>query len=313
MLKKFFLTSLLIIVLSIFFEKIMNTIELKRLKGAIVYTDGNKIYNIDLSNLKNKIIYSLTQEEITNFGLISGVSCSKEGKKLVFSKRDKMFSSSCLYLIDSEKTGQTKIIKGGFSMLCPSWSPDGKKVAFVVQDKDLQGIYTLNVSDLAITRVCNIYPEQIKPAWSPDGKLLSFTVGTKNQRNPKGQYAIDYQIAVIRYDGADLIKPTNGLRPVWSSNSAIIYLNKDSFYSININSREVSRIFSFPKFGGVDSVAISPDLQYIIYHTYTPDIGPVFVDGFHVIQLKNIKKRCHFGIFSGLVNCISWCSVNTKE
>jgi Tol biopolymer transport system component len=55
----------------------------------------------------------------------------------------------------------------------PSFSPDGKQVAFVIQNPESSGIYTTVVGGEKSMRVTT-HPGDRSPRWSPDGRKLAF-------------------------------------------------------------------------------------------------------------------------------------------
>lgn len=60
--------------------------------------------------------------------------------------------------------------------LDPTWSPDGKKIAFI-SDMDGGGwfdIYTINSDGTGLKQEINALGDQHAPTWSPDGKTLAY-------------------------------------------------------------------------------------------------------------------------------------------
>ncbi len=99
-----------------------------------------------------------------------------------------------IYIIDNIFVPKSRpLTKGKFkiSELNPSWSPDGKKIAFF--GVRANGIYNLYVSDLkGNVRVLAenvVKSDQFGPAWSPDGKKIFFVKREDKKRDKI--YAID--------------------------------------------------------------------------------------------------------------------------
>lgn len=79
-----------------------------------------------------------------------------------------------LVAIDADGSNRTVILdceRRGLSAFYPSWSPDGKRLAFGISDlfvMDADGSHVLRLTAL---KSVYIYP----PAWSPDGQRIAFT------------------------------------------------------------------------------------------------------------------------------------------
>src|SRR3954464_10086002 len=95
-----------------------------------------------------------------------------------------LIASSCgsadshqnICLVNPVGTGKRQITSGGDNGL-PSWSPDGKTLAYTHYDVDpasgmpILQIVTLNISDLSTKPVTS----GIAPAWSPDDTQIAFS------------------------------------------------------------------------------------------------------------------------------------------
>jgi len=149
------------------------------LKGKIVYSVGRHNINIiELPSGESKTIY--TAKEAPNRYLESvGSPClSPDGERVIFSKKEyRSFPSSYkLYMMDSDGVNVRKILDlGDASILSPSYSPDGTKIAFVVKKEGLQGLYITDVhSPSNYRRICDIKPSGSQPSWTSDGRKIAF-------------------------------------------------------------------------------------------------------------------------------------------
>jgi Tol biopolymer transport system component len=95
--------------------------------------------------------------------------------------------------LDGKVAEQITFAKGKISDMCPSWSPDGKRVAFIrtglkegtaVYDKT--AIYTVNLSggepELLIPETDDYVNSSV---WSPDGKMIAYTTRNPRKTGPE--------------------------------------------------------------------------------------------------------------------------------
>jgi TolB protein len=101
---------------------------------------------------------------------------------------------------------------------CPAWSPDGSKIAFVVQvpEDDTSEIWVMNADGSNPTNLTNKAGEDCCLAWSPDGSKIAFF----SDRDASSS------IYVMNADGSNPIRLTADTRvehtPAWSPDGARI-------------------------------------------------------------------------------------------
>ena len=109
-----------------------------------------------------------------------------------------------------------KLVQG----IQPALSPDGKKLAYGLEQKDTGGIFGLMVLDLATGQTATLLPPLPKridhPAWSPRGDLLAFIHNG--------------EINIIRADGSGrqtiFTMPTRyNQTPQWASDGKSLFVN----------------------------------------------------------------------------------------
>ncbi len=126
-------------------------------------------------------------------------------------------------------------------LLSPSWSPDGKKLAYVSYETSRPAIYVQDVATGTRQQMTNFRGLNGAPAWSPDGKKLAITlskdgdpdiyimdIATKKLSRPAPHWAIDTE-------------------PVWSKDGkAIIFTSdrggKPQIYQVTLASGRVERL-----------------------------------------------------------------------
>lgn len=69
---------------------------------------------------------------------------------------------------------QSNLTKHPASDCCPSWSPDGQKIAFQSNRDGNWEIYVMNVDGTEQTNLTNHPADDCCPSWSPDGRKIAF-------------------------------------------------------------------------------------------------------------------------------------------
>jgi Tol biopolymer transport system component len=169
-------------------------------------------------------------------------SWSPDGEKIAFgSDRDNVIGGGSpeplpeIYVMNADGSGQTRLTNNAASDTQPSWSPDGKKIAF---SHDSYRIYVMNADGSGQTRLTN-GPFDTQPSWSPDGTKIAFSRG----------FPLD--IYVMNADGSGVTRLTENDRddefPSWSPDGKKIAFasNRDAFreiYVMNADGSGVTRL-----------------------------------------------------------------------
>ncbi len=142
-----------------------------------------------------------------------------------------------LHLLDL-KTRKTELLTpGNYSEALPSWSPDGKTLAFVSKrsadpDRDETfGLYLMAPTAGAASRLLTTYQGEGQdtdwaspPLWSPDGRQIAFVAGG----DPKLLYYAQYGLAVVDVGAGTVRRLTKSLdrnvaEPHWSGDGKSLY------------------------------------------------------------------------------------------
>ena len=120
-----------------------------------------------------------------------------------------------LYLLDLATRAITALTPGHYDEMLPSWSPDGRQIAFVSKRSgdpdrnDTFGVYVIEARAGAAPRQVTAYEGEgadtewaSAPQWSPDGRQLALVAGN----DPKLTYFSGYGIATV---------PVAGGTPKW--------------------------------------------------------------------------------------------------
>lgn len=157
----------------------------------------------------------------------------------------------------------------------PSWSPDGRSIAFSSTREGNQEIYVCRVDGADKRRLTSHPAIDAHPAWSPDGAQIAFAT------NRWG----DLELALVNVDGGNLTRLTEskGLDdyPCWSpdGNKLAFTSNRDGNFEIYIANSDGSDLHNV-----TDSPAIDN------FPSWLPDDRLTFVSnrdgGFDVYMLR---------------------------
>ncbi|HEY9133456.1 MAG TPA: Tol-Pal system beta propeller repeat protein TolB [Dyella sp.] len=127
-----------------------------------------------------------------------------------------------LVVADSDGYNPQVVARSRESLLSPSWSPDGKKIAYVSFESGNSAIYVQDITT-GSRQLISAHPKGINgaPAWSPDGSKLAISLS----------YVGNPEIFVLDVNSRQETRLTNNLaidtEPVWSPDGQSIYFTSD--------------------------------------------------------------------------------------
>ena len=224
----FILASVIVLVLTL----LMVYVDAQAQIAFMSHRDGNpEIYVMNAAGRNQRRLTNNPNDDFQP-------SWSPDGKRIAFaSDRDSLrndhLSTSEIYIMDADGKNQQRLTNNPNDDLNPSWSPDGKRIAFS-SDRDgrfSHEIYVIDADGGNQQRLTNNTDgdDDRDPSWSPDGKRIVFSASREGHFGNK--FGITREIYVMDADGGNEQRLTENLfndwDPSWSPNGKRIAFSSD--------------------------------------------------------------------------------------
>ena len=170
-----------------------------------------------------------------------------------------------LMISDSDGQNPREALSSTEPIISPSWSPDGKRVAYVSFESKKPVIYIHELATGKRIVLSNEKGNNSAPSWSPDGSKLAVSLSRDNNT----------QVYIINADGSGLNRISRSMaidtEPQFSADGKSIYFTSDrggspQIYRMSVDGESAgpaSRV-SF-KHAYATSPRLSPDGKYLAY------------------------------------------------
>jgi TolB protein len=213
-----------------------------------------------------------------------------------------------LYLFTEGDEKPTKLTDGKGRYKAPTWSPDGKRIAFCSSKSEHSQIYIMDADGKNVSQLTHSKQNHYAPNWSPDGQTIAFCRDARKDRI--------CEICTLNVkDGKDLkvLSNSNEYEPVFSPDGksiAVVAARKDEYaiYTMDADGKNMTRLVEQPVFSPAMVPAWSPDGKQLAV-TLSVDNGYEL----HLVQPdgRGQKAVTKFGSHK-IARCPSW-SPNGKQ
>lgn len=180
------------------------------------------------------------------FGLPGGVDWSPGGRWIAFT-----CGSSAIVLIRPNGLGEHVVSTGLTNVRSPSWSPDGKRLAFSAGAVDHSSIYVINITGTHKRRLTR----GRAPAWSPNSTLIAYRAATHGP-SCGGLRIVDADSGrdaspASATNPCRQFGPRQAEAPAWSPDGTEIAVGSTSgLYVINTDGTDLRRVNPNPPYSG---------------------------------------------------------------
>jgi Tol biopolymer transport system component len=152
----------------------------------------------------------------------------------------------------------------------PTWSPDGKMIAFSAQVGGVTDLFTYDLEHGQLQRLTDDPYADLEPAWSPDGTQIAFSTDRFSTSLEQLSYG-DYQLAVIDARPGGQIRQlphlthAKHINPQWGPDGKILYFIGDpggisNVYRLSLGDGAITQVTNV--FSGVSGItSLSPALS----------------------------------------------------
>lgn len=211
--------------------------------------DGKSIFYVSYRSNRRPALYSVAQGGKKS-GRVKGDLAPKDkvyrgvmspnGKRLALVMPDDE-SNMGIYLTDAHGRGLKRITHTRGNSLSPTWSPDGKRIAFVSDRTGSPQLYIMDSNGKNISRLTFTGGYNSAPSWSPDGRWIVYELRVEGQfdiwlTDPTGKVNVPL-ITHRRSDEA----------PTWSPDSRKIAFSSNrrgrmDVYVVDLNGENLRRL-----------------------------------------------------------------------
>jgi TolB protein len=166
-----------------------------------------------------------------------------------------------LMLADSDGANARTLLQSTQPLLSPSWSPDGKTIAYVSFEDGQSAIYSQNISSGERTRLTALTGTSAAPSWSPDGQRLAMSLSAAGNTD----------IYIYRLSDGDLQRVTDhaaiDTEPTWAADGNSLLFTSDrsgraQIYRLDLSSNDAQRVSFTGRFNA--RAALDPTSDAIV-------------------------------------------------
>ncbi len=264
----------------------------------------------------------------TSCGVIESAEGEEEGR-YVLALVDFYAGTRTLLLVSAVGDARACNLSARFpGLYTASWSPDGRRIAFVSEQSGNREIYSVDLETLAIVNLTQNPAADIAPSWSPDGQLIAFVSDrdycpSDDMGLPDASCIFWHgELYVMKWDGTDVRRVTetessecgalwfpDGRRLVYSVPCSLVDGHSE-IYILDLASGLLTQLTDSRATSGYNMAPNpSPDGRYILFHSFQDNDLELYLmnaDGSEQVRLTDMPGPELSASWSPDGNFIAW-------
>ncbi|UCC41503.1 MAG: PD40 domain-containing protein [Candidatus Aminicenantes bacterium] len=243
----------------------------------IVFLSTRDLFSIDMyladaetGEIIRRLVKTAVNPHFESLQFIkSSGAWDSEGKRFIFSAISKGKPILTLLNVDEGKIEREEIFSELGEIINPTWSPDGRFVAFSALEGGLTNIFIYDLDSGTLRKMTDDPYSDLYPSWSPDGSAIAFVT----DRFSTGLSFLsigNYELALMDPESGEIEKVSGfrgakNINPQWSPDSKSLYFLSDqngisNIYRVDLASRSIFQVTNL--YTGISGItALSPALS----------------------------------------------------
>ncbi len=245
--------------------------------SKVVFLSSRDLFSVDMyladartGKILRKLVKTAVDPHFESIQFIkSAGSWNAEGNRFVFGGITK--GEPVLVVVNTEdgKREREVVFEHLGEILNPSWSPDGRYIAFSALEGGLTDLFMYDLGTGELTKLTDDFYSDLYPAWSPDGRTLAFVT----DRFSSDLSLLDIgnlQLALLDPETKEIeqlpgFRGSKNINPQWAPDSKSLFFLSDqngipNVYKIDLTDNEIYQVSNV--YTGVSGImAESPALS----------------------------------------------------
>jgi Tol biopolymer transport system component len=202
-------------------------------------------------SIEKKLLTSAADPHIESLGFLrSSGAWSPDGTRLLMSLVKQGRPVFAIYNVEDGSLDRDLIVDGVDQVFQPSWSPDGRLIAFAGLSRGVTDLFLFDLETGEAHRLTEDAYSDLQPVWSPDGRRLAF-ISDRSASDVSALTFGKYQLALMELSTGS-VTPLPGFEggaadPQWTIDGSALFFraalnNVPDVFRINIDGSGMTRL-----------------------------------------------------------------------